>query len=135
MAENERRFTPVQRCGHCGNSVSMEIVASHAGTDRDNDAAGSNLSRERGIVYEMLSCPVCQAVTLRSYYWHDRMLPSEIRFRTLYPGTGDGPIGLADSSKRTYSVARRFRTIDANAYRVMLRRLAIIHECNKKRSV
>jgi hypothetical protein len=135
MSENERQCTPRQHCCHCGNSVVMEIVANHSRVKCDDDSSQSNHSRNCGIVYELLSCPACEAVTLRSYYRDERMPASDIKFKTLYPAINEDSVGLSRSMKQSYSAARRFRTIDADAYRVMLRRLAVIHECNRSKPV
>jgi Domain of unknown function (DUF4145) len=124
VSNTEKRFTSTQRCDHCGNSAPMEIVSIYSGVKTYDDYPRSNLSWECGSVYELLACPVCEAVSLRSYYWHDQAIdPSDIEFETLYPGRQEGPLGLPSPIKRAHDAAQKVRNIDANAYGVLLGRL------------
>lgn len=123
MAPDDKRFSATTRCEHCANSAPMEIVADHSGV-RSYDDPHSNSSWEAGNVYELLRCPACDGVTLRSYYWHDMAMdPSEIEFTTLYPSGVDRPVGLPDSLARAFDAAQKVRNIDANAYGVLLGRV------------
>lgn len=124
MTDREKQFTQIQRCGHCGNSAPMEIVACHNGVKTYNDYPRSNMSWECGTIYELMACPACEAISLRSYYWHDSAMdPTDIEFKTLYPGRQDGPLGLPDIIKRAHDAGQKVRNIDANAYGVLLGRL------------
>jgi hypothetical protein len=89
-----------------------------------DDDPRSNFSWECGTVYELLACPACEGISLRSYYWHDgAMDPSEVEFKALYPSQTDGPLGLPDGIRRAYDAAQKVRAIDVNAYGVLLGRL------------
>lgn len=124
MTQDDKRFTGHERCGHCGNTAPMEIVAVHSGVKQYTDYPRSNISWEEGTVYELLLCPACEAVSLRSYYWHDpAMDPSDVAFKTLYPVEVERPAGLPDMIARAYDAAQKVRNIDANAYGVLLGRL------------
>lgn len=124
MAPDDKRFSGTTRCEHCGNSAPMEIVADYSGIRSCDDHPCSDLSWEAGNVYELLRCPACDGVTLRSYYWHDMAMdPSEIEFKTLYPSGVDRPVGLPDLLARAFDAAQKVRNIDANAYGVLLGRL------------
>lgn len=123
MPPDEMRFSGTIRCEHCGNSAPMEIVANYSGTRSYADPR-CELSWNAGDVYELLRCPACESVTLRSYYWHDlAMDPSEVEFKTLYPSGVDRPVGLPDSIARALDAARNVRNIDANSYGVSLGRV------------
>lgn len=103
----------------------MEIVASYSGIRRyGDDYQDGQLSHEAGTVFELLLCPACDAVSLRSYFWHDgAMDPSDIEFKTLYPPAIDQPIGLPEEVARLFDSAQQVRDVNANAYSVLLGRL------------
>lgn len=124
MAQNEKRFSHEIRCEHCSNAAPLEIVAEYSGVKRYDDYPRSNNTWESGSVYELLRCPACDEVTLRSYYWGDPpMEPPDITYRTLYPSGVDRPVGLPDRLARAFDAAQKVRNIDANAYGVLLGRL------------
>ena len=123
MGQPERRFAGNERYEHCANTAPMEIVAEYSSV-KSYDDPRSTVSWDAGTIYELLLCPACQSVSLRSYYWHDgAMDPSEITPKTLYPAQSDSPVGLPDSIARAYDAAKKVRNIDANAYGVLLGRL------------
>ncbi len=123
MASKEKRFSGTTRCKHCANSAPMEIVADYSAVRSYDDYPRSNLSWDAGNVYELMRCPACDNVTLRTYYWHEMGEPSDVEFTTLYPSEVDRPVGLPDSLARAFDAAQKVRNIDANAYGVLLGRL------------
>jgi len=71
MGPTEKRFTGTECCGHCSNSAPMEIVAEYSTVKSYDDYPRSNIAWEAGTVYQLLACPACENISLRSYYWHD----------------------------------------------------------------
>ena len=119
----DKRFSGRQHCTHCGNTAPMEIVAEYSQV-RDYDDPRSGLSWEAGPIYEVLLCPACQGILFRSYYWHDTAMdPADIEYKVLYPTKGSEPMGLPDKIQRAYEAAQKVRTIDVNAYGVLVGRL------------
>ena len=51
------------------------------------------------------------------------MDPSEIEFETLYPGMREGPRGLPERIARAWNAATKVRSIDPNAYGVLVGRV------------
>ena len=119
MSETEHRFTLALACPHCEQNVPMQIVASHAQI--------SDFQRRR-IVYELLLCPACEAVTLRSYAVSAQAEQSKVDMKTLYPETHERQFGQP-YPMRNNCAAEKIKT-----RAVMLRHLGIIHECNRARS-
>lgn len=120
---SQKRFSGVQECGHCSNSAPMEIVNEYSQL-KSYDDPRSRFQWEAGTVYELLLCPACRGVTLRSYYWHDAAIdPSEVEYKVLYPASSDSPQGLPDTIQKAYDEANKVKAIDVNAYGVLIGRL------------
>jgi len=123
MAKKEKRFTEQLRCNHCGNQAPMEIVAEYSQVSPHVDEK-MTVQWDEGDVFELLSCPVCSRVTLRQYYYHAALDPDGTgEPQVLYPLGKDVPLGLPPTISRAYEAATRVRSIDPNAYSVLLRRL------------
>ena len=104
----------------------MKIVASHTPVSRAAEFARSGGFLDRRIVYELLACPVCEAVTLRSYYAGGLEKPTDNGLTILYPQRIKGQVRLSTGS----SLARASEKAKARA--IMIRRLSVIRECNQK---
>ena len=117
---SEKKFTSELKCGHCQNMVRMAISAEY------NDARthyDGHVSWDSGTYYELLVCPACEGVSLRSYGWADHMDPEDVTYEMLYPGTNRPLEGLPSKVEKAYEAARKVRKIDANAYGVLLGRV------------
>ncbi len=132
MTENERRFTSSQRCPHCGVEAPMEIIGSHTRLKRDvheRDACQSNRS---ATVYELISCPACEEVTLRS---DNGSVPKHQRQQNVQTqpleSTKRRQVLVPDPFKTAYAATYAFRKLDPVAYAAMLGHLATIRECNR----
>ena len=121
MANSEKRVSGVVQCGHCNNRAPMEIVATHSQV-KDKFDPISKESWDLGDVYELLLCPSCNKVTLRKYFWHEMMEPDEVSIRVLYP-VDKSPLGLPASIQEAYNDALQVRTVNANAYAVLIGRV------------
>ncbi len=117
---DEKRFTGKMQCGHCQNIAPMSIEATYDGIESHDDGP---YEWSAGDVYELLKCPACRDVTLRHYYWHDHMDPSDAEFSIRYPQKTKDVRGLPPKVEKAYQAANRVRKIDVNAYGVLLGRV------------
>ncbi|MFN8356333.1 MAG: DUF4145 domain-containing protein [Spirosomataceae bacterium] len=110
-------------CRHCGNIAKMEIVGNvnddHTDYDPDEGPIGA-----WGIHYNVLRCPACEKINIVSYTWHDGMeSDDEISYDFLYPQNSNYPIGLPEKILTAYKAAEKVKSIDVNAYAILMRRL------------
>ena len=125
MSENPHPMMSVRQCGHCGNTNFVNVIASHSLVRTYDDHPRDQQTRDRGIIYELLSCPACEGVTLRSF--GRRVDDSEIEFKILHPADHDRQVSLAEAIKQA-------RMIDSAKVRsAMLGHLANIRDCNRSR--
>ncbi|PYV81471.1 MAG: hypothetical protein DMG05_29950, partial [Acidobacteria bacterium] len=63
--------------------------------------------------YEMLKCPACAAITLRSYFWHTGYMDAGngITYTILYPLEKSAPRGLSETIAKDYQAAQRVKNI------------------------
>jgi hypothetical protein len=127
----EKRFTAEIECRHCRNSTPMEVVSDFNDvSDYEEDSPQGRflapMSWEAGSIYQLAKCPACDKVTFRRAFWHSgTMDPSEIEYETLYPASdrSDTPRGMPEAVQKAYMSAVKVRSIDANAYGVLLGRV------------
>jgi hypothetical protein len=100
----------------------MEVVGVYSAIQEQSDDK-SDFTWDAGPVYELNVCPACDGVTLRRYYYHDAMDPSEIEYKTLHPTPEKLLRGLPKKIEKGYQASLRVRNIDANAYGVLLGRV------------
>jgi hypothetical protein len=118
----QKHFTASIRCGHCQNQAPMEIVSEYSAVQSQTDER-SNVSWEAGPVHELDKCPACDGLTLRRYYYHDAMDPSDVECVVLYPLVERVLRGLPRKIDAGYQAAQKVRNIDANAYGILLGRV------------
>jgi hypothetical protein len=120
MSRTEPRLSSPVSCNHCGNVAPMKIVACYSDVNMHEDGPHS---WESGDIYELLLCPACNSVNLRAYFWHEGMDSEEdVTFRTLFPTPSRLPLGLPEEIKKAYEAALKVRTIDPNAFGVLIGR-------------
>jgi Domain of unknown function (DUF4145) len=118
----EKRFTSAQKCGHCGNVAPMEVVKGYSQTQTDEDSVGAPW--EHGKIFELLLCPACYGVILRTYWWHDGMeSEQDISPEVLYPSEMRLPPGLPPAVQKAFLSAQRVKSIDSNAFGVLIGRV------------
>jgi hypothetical protein len=122
MANTNQRFTDKIMCLHCRNKAPMEIVSDYSQVKSPYDREG-NPTHDSGEVYELLLCPACNAVTLRNYFWHEYMDADDIEEKILYPTASKTPLGLPIEIADAVEAASKVKTIDANAYVVLIGRV------------
>lgn len=116
----DKKLSSVVRCGHCSNSAPMEVVGSHSQPDQYRE---ETVGLDGRTYYELLVCPVCDKVNLHSTYWADWMDPTEALPKVLYPQSEKMPSALPSQVMTAYQAALRVRSIDPNAYAVLLGRV------------
>jgi len=120
---DEKRHTEVIPCRHCGNSAPMEVVSAYSEYEYFTDGLSGEEHGELFAVYELCVCPTCSHLTLRQI---DHVTPTdEPPITVLYPEAVENkaPRGVPDDVRRAYVCATRVRSIDANAYAVLLGRV------------
>lgn len=110
-------------CRHCGNISKMEIIGSV--NDQHNF-----FDSECGLVidyieiYSVLKCPACEKINIISYVWHDGIEnEDQISYDFLFPYKSNYPIGLPEKILKAYKAAEKVKTIDVNAYAILMRKL------------
>lgn len=110
-------------CGFCNNVAKMEIIGSVSDLVTDMDAEFGPIG-EYGVYYEVNRCPKCQKANVIKYDWHDGIeSEDEISYEILYPINKEIPLGMPDKIKSTYQAAEKVKSIDVNAYAILMRRL------------
>lgn len=113
----------VLACGHCNNISHMKIFDRAADTITYTEPP---YEYEKGTLYHLLKCPACDKITIISFEWaeyredDEDYLPSH---EILYPQPTGFPVGLPDKILNTYKAAEKIKSIDVNAYVILLRRL------------
>ena len=132
MTENERRFTPSQKCSYCGVETPMEIIGSHTRLKREANELHSSQSSRSATVYELISCPACEEVTLRSDSGSVSKYERQQGVQAQSPEPTKRRQSLdPDPFKTAYAATYTFRKFDPVAYAAMLGHLAKIRECNR----
>ena len=78
---------------------------------------------EHGTLYEVLSCPKCEQVTIRAGFWHDSMDPEDWHGKVIYPSERQRIEGLPPAVEKEFRAAEQVSLISANAYAVLLGRV------------
>ncbi len=125
MANKEIRYSQPLECLHCSNTASMPVVASCHTIEEHAPEDVPDASWEAGPVWEILRCPACKEITIRTYHYHEGMEDDEEEpsYTILYPGAPEKLNYLPTSIAAAYEAANRVRSIDPNAYGVLLGRL------------
>ena len=101
----------------------MEIL----GNANDNDMWGNPHEGPTlyvADVYLVLKCPACHKVNLVTYFWREDWDEEDTeKYELLYPKNDKIPLGLPGEIKTSYIAAEKVKTIDVNAYAILIRRL------------
>lgn len=118
-----KNLSKIVSCGHCSNISHMLIKGSVNDTQEDIDIEDGPVG-EYGTIYSVLECPACKKINIVCYRWHDGMeSDDEITYDLLYPKDKNTPIGLPENILKAFKAAEKIKTIDVNAYVILLRRL------------
>lgn len=120
MADN---LSKIVSCGHCGNISHMKIIGTINNLQIESDTEIGPFG-EWGTIFIVLECPACKKNIVVSYGWHDGMeSEDEITYEILFPKDKNIPIGLPANILKAFIAAEKIKTIDVNAYVILLRRL------------
>ncbi len=120
---DQAKFTGSITCMHCGNKAPMKIVAKHSKITANYDEA-SSFSWDEGFFWELIECPACSDILLRKGYWHEyQSEESGPDFSLLYPGEKGNIAGLPYNISKAYSAALKVKSVDSNAFGVLLGRV------------
>lgn len=109
-------------CGHCSNIAPMKKLGYVFDDQQEPNEFGPG--PEQGYCYDVLICPACRKENIVKYFWSDLMeSENDTNYITLYPIIKDMPLGLPDEIKGTFQAAEKVKTIDVNAYAILMRRL------------
>lgn len=126
MPREDLGFTPILRCGHCGNRAPMRVrardsrVQSHESPVNDR---GFNVAWDAGAVFETLACPACDGTSFAKYEYHEMLSDEGVEYQILYPTDRGMPAGLPEAISKAYEAAQRVKNVEANAFGVLLRRV------------
>ncbi len=109
-------------CGHCSNISHMKIIGN---VSRPDERISLLIQGpEDGTTYSVLECPACKRENIISYYYHEFMdSEDDITYELLYPIDKNLPVGLPKEILSTLEAAEKVKTINVNAYVILLRRL------------
>lgn len=116
-------YSKTVTCGHCNNISKMEIIGSIGDLVDEMDPEHGPIG-QYGTYYDVFRCPACEKPNIVSYGWHDGMeSEDELDYEFLYPLDKSIPLGLPAPILSTYKAAEKVKTIDVNAYAILMRRL------------
>ncbi len=122
----KKEFTSDLTCNHCNNTAPMEVVATYSTVRTHSDNNPESPEWDEGDVHELLLCPACKKVILRKYHYHEWFIDddiNELKPQILYPTDHKTPQGLPTNINNAYLAAIKVRSIDTNAYAVLIGRV------------
>lgn len=123
MADS-KRLSKITPCGHCHNISAMPIIGCVTKNDEYEDVDFGRIVGESGCTYCILECPACMKINIVYYEWHDGMeSEDEYEYELLYPVNQKYPLGLPNEIFNAYKAAEKVKTIDVNAYAILMRRM------------
>lgn len=126
MKTKEKEYTGIQKCRHCLNNISFEIIERCAVVTGSYEFA-PNEHEDISTIVELLKCPACSKLSIWLYTWCDMIDDgSDITPEIIYPKTSDSddiPPGLPDNINKALTAAHKVKSIDANAYAVLMGRV------------
>lgn len=121
---NSKNLSKIAPCGHCHNISAMPIIGCVTKNDEYEDSDYGHMIGESGCTYCVLECPACMKINIVCYDWHDSMeSEDEYEYEILYPLNQKFPLGLPDKISNAYKAAEKVKTIDVNAYAILMRRM------------
>jgi hypothetical protein len=100
----------------------MEIGAHYSQPHTDFGSDGEPW--ERAKVFELVVCPACYGVILRTYWWQEGVeSEADIFPEILYPGETRVPFGLPTRVQKAFLSAQKVKPIDSNAFGVLIGRV------------
>jgi hypothetical protein len=110
-------------CRHCGNISRMDIEGNVFVNESWEDPQYGP-GPDQGTHYDILKCPACDKINIVTYFTHEYMESEEdISYEFLYPQNSEYPQGLPQNILVSYKAAEKVKSIDVNAYAILMRRL------------
>lgn len=114
-------YTGERVCAHCHNTAPHKVVSRYANLRSNfHEAVGDYTV---GFAFIMIECPACNNITLLREAWHtgmDDALPQEVD--VVYPPQRRLTNGLPTQIQAAVDAAERVKSVDPNAYGVLVRR-------------
>jgi len=117
-------LSEVIECRHCGNVSAMEILGTVDDLQFEEYDHGPGYSH--GTKYDLLKCPAphCKKVTVASYSYHEAFEEDgNFPYKFIYPEIANSPVGLPEKIATALLAAEKVKSIEANAYAILIRRL------------
>jgi hypothetical protein len=112
------------QCRHCGNISKMEILGRV--DDNEYEEFENSQGYSYGTQYDILKCPApkCKKITLGGRHWHEAFIEdTEFEYKIFYPEHPKSLIGLPEKISVALKAADKVKSIDVNAYAILIRRL------------
>lgn len=120
---SEQRTVGPIVCAHCRNRAPMAVVANYSKI-RAHSSNNMQFDWEEGNFWELLECPSCNNVILRKGYYHEYMTDEHGPvYEVLYPLAPESIRGLPNDVKKAFEAATKVKSIDSNAFAVLLGRV------------
>ena len=119
---DDKKFTNPLKCAHCMHPAPMEIVAEYSQVESKHDERHKT-EWDAGEEYKLLLCPACNKIMLQTAFYHSAFFPQNYDPQIVWPSQEREILGLPEQVHRAYEAAIRVRSIDTNAFAVLLRRL------------
>jgi hypothetical protein len=120
---SEKSLSKIISCGHCHN-ISPMVIVGNVNQEHEYEDPEYGRTCDSGTIYSILECPACHKINIVNYFWHDSMeSEDEVSYKFLYPINSKHPLGLPDKILSTYNAAEKVKTIDVNAYAILMRRM------------
>lgn len=123
----DRKLFRLQTCYHCGNQGLMPIVHKHTqdygGPVFDEIGNIVNCELEEHFDWILLSCPVCNKVTLYEEYDNELTRDYYTQSEVLYPKSSLDYIGVPENIKTAFESALKVKNIDTAICALSLRRV------------
>lgn len=126
MKKTEKQF--LQQCWHCGNKGLLAVVGKHEQHFYTEDEPGNRFSSffHEVMYWYLLSCPVCQKITLFQKYTSDAHMDETgkqlYEEEILYPETQLDFVGVPEKIKAAFESALKIKSIDTSLCVLSLRR-------------
>lgn len=118
----EKDYSNLLSCGHCTNYSKMEVIG-YVSDDKSEYHEGYG-PMNYGTTYKVLKCPACEKINIVTYDWHEDMESEvEVTYTVLFPINQNIPLGLPKEISQAYVAAEKVKSIDVNAYAILMRRL------------
>jgi len=117
----EKKFTSEISCAHCKNVAPMEIVA-YFDNKKPDFIEEIRQKLDAGTMYELVKCPACKGIMLTKQDYHE-LDDYQTMHVVLFPPETSQPKGLPTEIQDAYEAGLRVRSIDANAYAVLIGRV------------